>query len=162
MDRPDRPSFSYVLALTLAALLAAACSEQGETISEAERGESEGTVFKVETGGEAGVQAEFGERVKLPANFPRDIPIYPGATPQGAVSRPDEGMVVNLRSQDSPEEVYDFYATELEAEGWKLLADMNLGAQRMLTAEKGQGEVAMTIMGEEGGTVVVIALTEKR
>jgi hypothetical protein len=157
-----RHRLSNVLALVLLGVLASACSEQGETLSEADRGESQGTVFKLETAGGEGLQAEVGERVKLPANFPRDIPIYPGATPQGAFARPEEGMVVNLRSQDSVDEAYEFYALELEAEDWEISSEMNLGGQRMLTAVKGERQAMITVTGDKEGTVVVIALTEER
>jgi hypothetical protein len=162
MERTDRPMLPSLVALVVTATLAADCGEPGETISEGERGASEGTVFKLETEGGRGFQAELGERVKLPADFPRDIPVYPGATPQMAIARPREGMVLNLRSQDSRQEVYEFYASELASEGWEIGTEMDLGGQRMLTAVKGERRALLTIAGDGNDTVVTIALTEGR
>jgi hypothetical protein len=166
MHTPERPRLSNVLALALIAVLASACSDQGEALSDAERGESQGTVFKLETGGGEGFQAEVGERVKLPADFPRDVPLYPGATPQGAFASPEDGLVVNLRSQDSIDEAYEFYALELEAEDWEIRGEVTLGGRRMLTAVKGarQAMITLAVEGEGEGeeTVIVIVLTEER
>ena len=162
MHTPERRRLSNVLALVLCAALASACSEQGETLSEADRGESQGTVFKLETAGGEGLQAEVGERVKLPADFPRDIPVYPGATPQGAFASPEEGMVVTLRSQDSIDEAYEFYALELEAEDWDIRGEVNLAGRRMLTAVKGARQAMITVAADGEDTVVVIVLTDER
>jgi hypothetical protein len=163
-DRPLRSLQRARLANALAvvAVLALACGEPGETISEAERGRSEGTILKLETEGEKGIQAEIGEQVKLPADFPRDVPVYPGAVAQAAFARSAEGMLVSFRSSDSKEEVFEFYASELESSGWEIEGEMEVGGQRMLTAVKQDRQAVLTIMGDETGVGVTIALAPRR
>ena len=71
-------------------------------------------------------------------------------------------MVVNLRSQDSIDEAYEFYALELEAEDWDIRSEVNLGGQRMLTAVKDARQAMITVAADGEDTVVVIVLTDER
>lgn len=65
--------------------------------------------------------------VNLPANFPSEIPLYPGATLQAvegtavsATSSPAPDTTTRWQTADSPEQVRQWYAQRLQAEGWQV------------------------------------------
>jgi hypothetical protein len=57
--------------------------------------------------------------VQLPANFPADIPIYPGATVESATPS-GEAVNVTLTALDSQERVARYYREELKKNGWRI------------------------------------------
>lgn len=60
----------------------------------------------------------FGEQVTIPATFPKDIPVYPKATPTSATMTGETSGLL-LVSTDERKTVRDWYATEAIAAGWK-------------------------------------------
>lgn len=59
----------------------------------------------------------------VPDNYPKDIPIYPGAVPaqgRGISHEGSEMSAMQLLTNDSPEQTLEFYAQELETKGWTI------------------------------------------
>jgi hypothetical protein len=139
--------------------LALGCGGESELLSEAERGRSEGTLFKLEAG-ERGV--EIGERVKLPPDFPRDVPLYPGAEARMSLAGGEEGMVVTLTSEDEADEVFDFYRSKLESEGWSIEGEMRFGQQAMLHCAKEGRSASVTVSGSDEGSSITLAVGKPR
>lgn len=67
---------------------------------------------------------EFGAGAELPANWPDDVPVYPGATPYGNINISGEEdletVAAVLLTNDSIDQMKSFYDKELVANGWKI------------------------------------------
>jgi len=99
----------------------------------------------------------------LPADFPADVPIHPGATSIESSSVPEEGVLVSFRSQEAAQAVFDFYKTKLAEQGWTVEGEMSSSDQHMLLAGKGARKTSVLVAdGEGGGTEVTLTLTEDR
>jgi hypothetical protein len=157
---------SFVV-LVAAAAVAAGCRKQesvgpnGEKVTVDER---RGTVT-VATGEGTATLAQ-GSGSVVPADFPKDVPIYPGGKVTGAVASAGSvrsGHMLTIQTSDAPEKVADFYKTALS--GWKPELDVASSDGRtlmlqspdrkrtvMLNATHGSGgktDVALTVAANQ-------------
>jgi hypothetical protein len=105
----------------------------------------------------AQIQGE-GAPGKIPADFPKDIPIYKGATVTGFNPAPT-GMpsavlfnVLFLLTQDEKAAVLDFYQRELMANGWKLEKSFSESPDA-LQASQGDRKISLAVL-TGGGTKI--------
>jgi hypothetical protein len=171
---------SSCLALSLLvslAVLGSGCSKMAEKI---EQGAVEKAV-EVQSGGKAKVdlsndqgsitvndgktEAAWGQSVRVPVDFPKQIPIYPGSTVVSAVSdnTAKAKHMVMLRTADVADKVVDYYKGELK--GFKVEQDANLGGYHIVKFAGGKQtalNVAMTFMSEQppSSTTIVTIQTE--
>ncbi|HSQ21460.1 MAG TPA: hypothetical protein VLQ52_01490 [Coriobacteriia bacterium] len=102
--------------------------------------------------------------------FPRDFPLYDGAsvvtsTYFGAADGRDQ-VYAMLSTGDGVDEVYEWYKAELQTGGWSLTndVDMSTGDSELaqLAAESGTREAAVMVSeGSEGTEIVINVYTEK-
>jgi hypothetical protein len=95
----------------------------------------------------------------LPADFPKDVPIYAGAQ---IVSAATTGGTVGavLSTADTPEKVTDFYKSELEKNGWAKPQAVNAAGTSTMTATKEKRRVSVGITkGADGKTSISIGVT---
>lgn len=152
-----------VLVLTLALGLVGCKSiedkigeEVGEQIVGAATGsdvEVEGDNVTIET--DEGAVTVGGSDTELPDGFPEDFPLYDDYELDGASSMTGGGSAtyyVNMYTNDSPDEVYEWYKTELADKGWNISGDSKYsdssGTSAMITADKGDMEATITITTE--------------
>ena len=100
----------------------------------------EGTVVAVKSG-DMGTPTAGN---KLPADWPADLPPYPGATIKAAMSTP-AGKSLVMETTDSQDKVHDFYKSKMS--GMKLLADTKTGAIQNLAYQSGKRTVSITASG---------------
>lgn len=107
---------------------------------------------------EGTMTATSGPDAKVPDNFPKDIPLYAGATLASSTSMPQMNMaMVQLSSTDSVENVSAFYKKEMPAKGWTELSTMSDGANMHMLNYSKDGLMAMiSVASEEGKTVIAI------
>lgn len=98
---------------------------------------------------------------KLPPNWPSDVPIPPGANPAGSASLVGKanGIMAGVyRSSQSPEEVYNFYASDSSitttskvgvGSGSNYVGRVSMSAP--VTAD-------VTIVPYQGGSLIVVAI----
>jgi hypothetical protein len=101
-------------------------------------------------------KTQFGGRVALPADFPRDVPIYPDARPTAAISARGRGTMTTFESGDPPEKVYAFYREQLLAAGWRIDTEANLGGQYMLGLIKDGQQASISITGSDAGARIAV------
>jgi hypothetical protein len=80
-----------------------------------------------------------GAEAAVPANFPSDLPVYPGSVPaQGRGRSSDSGEIAGfqLLTNDSPDQAYNYYYDQLEASAW--------GVEAAKDEEDGQKSIAVT------------------
>lgn len=149
------------LMIVLAAVLCAACHKRVYRDAHGNRVEvnsSDQSMKVTTTQGTAVFAGKAG--TTLPADFPKDIPIYPGVKITGAVSSTapgSPGYMLTMETSDTTGKVADFYRAKLS--GWKRLLDMTSGAGHMLVLESPEGKESLTLIVSQSGGRTAISLT---
>lgn len=110
-----------------------------------------------------GESVELGEG-KIPANFPKDFPLYPGATPSGSAVGSEKatgkGFWLLLESNDSLLKVTSFYDDQLEGKGWTVEEKntMGDGSVYKVKKEKLMGNVIISWNKKDAKTTILITL----
>ena len=93
----------------------------------------------------------------LPAEFPRDIPVYPGATVISASSAA-LGHGAIFSTADAADRVADFYEAELWELGWTEVKKLTAGPATSITATKEERVFAVGLTkGADGKTIISVA-----
>ncbi len=100
-----------------------------------------------------GTTSTGGENVKLPAGWPSNVPIYPGARIGHAMTS-GTTKSATLLTKDPPAKVVDFY----KKCGLKLESDMNLGALQNLSFKNGNGTVNVIVQQSGADTQVTVTI----
>ena len=101
-----------------------------------------------------------GERgVALPEGFPKDVPIYPGATVASSVKQAKQ-FTVMLKAGDGVAKVADHYAAKLKENGWEIETTVNMAEGRMFAAKKDNRTVSVMIVPEGGKAVATLTVAE--
>ena len=95
----------------------------------------------------------------LPASFPKDVPIYPGARVAIALDVVGQtaGHVVTLETADWPEDVAKFYREKLP--GWKTAMDMKTEDAHTLILRSPDGRRSLTLSATREALKTVFTLT---
>lgn len=107
------------------------------------------------------VKMVSGENATIPADFPKDVPIYPGATVTlAATDSGEQSYTVNLQTKETVDKVSEYISKETAAQGWK--EDMVIkqpGSQpmHMLGYKKDNRTLLCTIAGD--GETANISMT---
>jgi len=104
-------------------------------------------------------QASIGDEVEIPAEFPKDVPIFPDSTPMASMSSPDEGMIVTFKSTKGQQAIFDFYQSSLVDAGWTIVEDAVYTSQFSLDATKDNRKVSVVVAGTQGDSRVSIIVT---
>jgi hypothetical protein len=112
----------------------------------------DGTVF----------EAEYGREGQLPRDFPEDVPLYGNAKPLSSVATPEHGTVVNLRSSDAPEALFDWYRSRYVEQGWEIEHEKAERGRSTVVARKGNRVSSVVIMGVPGTTQALLTVAEDR
>ncbi len=92
----------------------------------------------------------------LPAGFPADVPVYPGARPTGSLAATRTGMVVTFQSTDAPDKVFAFYRTQLVERGWSISGEASFLGQGALSGTKDNRTASAVIVGATGSTQIIV------
>ena len=115
------------------------------------------------TNKKTGESMEVGEGT-IPVNFPKDFPLYPGATPKGTAVGSDQslgkGFWLLLESGDPLLKVVSFYDEQLEAKGWTVEAQQAIGDGSTYTVKKEKlaGNIIISTDTKQTKTTILITL----
>jgi hypothetical protein len=104
-----------------------------------------------------------GSPAVIPGALRDDVPVYPGAVAVsggGSGAEGDSATGVGLTSKDAPEKVFDFYAENLENEGWAIEKRQGSGGQNAISGTKGGCQVRMIVVPSEDGGSNMIMTTD--
>jgi len=107
-------------------------------------------------------EAEYGRENQLPQDFPADVPLYGGAKPLSSMASPEHGTIVNLRSADPPEQVFDWYRAHYAEQGWEIEKELAERGRHTVVARKGNRVSSVVIMGVPGATQALLTVAEDR
>jgi len=107
-------------------------------------------------------EAEYGGESQLPSDFPNDVPIYAAAHPMSSMSSVTHGTIVNLRSTDPPDAVFDWYRAQMPAAGWEIEHEAGEHGRHLLGLRKGNRIASIVVTGVPEYTNILLTLREDR
>jgi hypothetical protein len=101
---------------------------------------------------------------KMPENFPKDFPIYPGAKFTGSMSggnnaKDAQGFWVILSTPDTLSKVTEYYKTNLDKSGYTIKNTMNLNEMTTWTVKKDSLGGGVTVTRGENDKETTITVT---
>lgn len=122
----------------------------------------EGMTF---TDKESGAQIQINADAKIPDNFPKDFPVYPGAKPSGSLSntKKDSGFFLVLTATDDAKKVVDYYTKQFPANGWTIKNTSDFGDVSMISVEKETlvGSATIGTEKDKKETSLILTVSEK-
>jgi cytoskeletal protein RodZ len=116
-------------------------------------GDGDSVTFESDEG-----EVSFNASGEMPESFPKDFPVYSGATLKSSFTATGEdtkGTSVVWETGDSVDKVTDFYKSELVKKGWKVVSTFEQEGTTTLTFEKeGVGGFLGIAEGEGGKTAI--------
>ncbi len=116
-------------------------------------------VTVTDTKGHGSVQ--FGAGASVPDDWPKDVPVYPGAKVTLAIASKDtgsKGYALTLESKDSPKAVHDYYKSKLS--GYTVALDAVAGDMHMLSLRNAAtgSDVTVNTAENKGNATTTIQL----
>lgn len=97
-------------------------------------------------------------RAEMPADFPKDVPVYPNATLEAAVTgeglATENGAYISWSTKDEVPAVRHFYQQKLDDEGWYVVSYPGVPTAWM-------GEGGVTVVGTKWGRTASFAIAKK-
>ncbi len=113
------------------------------------------------TDSKTGAKVDIGTG-KVPDNFPKDFPLYPGAKVtsalSGAQSGKNNGFWLTLSTPDSVDKVTAFYKTELAKNGWTIDATYTANDTMTETVSKSSWSGSLAISRDTSSKETQIAI----
>ncbi len=106
--------------------------------------------------------AEVGEDVKLPKDFPKDLPIYDDSKLTFASSTKSNDVqiiVTTHETKDGISKVNDFFSKKLEEKGYSIENTFETGNAITQTALKGDERVIVAVTEKDGKTTIMTNVT---
>lgn len=83
--------------------------------------------------------------MKIPADFPKDVPVPAGATVTEAKTRPNGTRHLVFEVKGTVPATVEYYVKELAAKGWEIGAQKVRGAAGTVMADKGERTAAIGV-----------------
>ena len=97
----------------------------------------------------------------LPADFPTDLPIYPGATVSKATEVPGTNLKASWTTADEPNKVASYYTDALTGQGWSTQR-VNRDDGILVFADKRSRSATIGIGTSKGKTTIDLLAVEMR
>lgn len=150
-----------LIALSVAALSLAACGKKEDTPRPGVKVSSGGAVTIT---GKDGATVQSGAGVR--ADTPDFAPLYPGGAPNGSAtsvtSAEGVGGMLVYTAPATPEQVLGFYRDRIKTAGMGQVAEMNMGAARMISATDEAGKRSLQVIVTAEGAGSSVSLTWSR
>ncbi|MDD2599990.1 MAG: hypothetical protein PHO37_12310 [Kiritimatiellae bacterium] len=102
-----------------------------------------------------------GEGASLPADFPKDVYVFKGATIQMAMKVPD-GFMLSLKVGEKSAKLAEIFDAEMTAQGWTQEGSFDMGASRSLTFKKGERQATAMLNQSDEATEVMLTVTAEK
>jgi hypothetical protein len=155
----------YFALLLLGVFMVAGCGRSksysgpnGEKVTVNENG---GGVEINATGPDGGkITFSGGKGTALPADFPKDAPLYPGGKVVLSTDTKD-GKSVMLETADAADKVVEFYEKNLKDQGWEAESAIKSAQNTTLIAKKEKRTLAVNIISAEKVMIQLVVRQEK-
>ena len=137
-------SVALVLCLAVLALALSGCQLIAQKATEGALESATGGAVKVDGDkvtikGEDGAEATISDDTKIPADFPASVPLRDDGDVKAVITTTVDGgngYMLNIRFKVPQTELLEWYKTEFEKDGWKILTTVATGDGGMIAAEK--------------------------
>jgi hypothetical protein len=116
------------------------------------------------TDSKTGTEVNIGEG-KIPTDFPKDFPLYPGAKAVGNLAgtgkgETQKGFWIIFSTTDAATKVVDYFTKNLKSNGWVTENTMNLGDVTTIQVKKGTsvGTVTVSTDKEKKETSIMVTV----
>jgi hypothetical protein len=93
-------------------------------------------------------------KTKLPSNFPSDVPIYSGLTPNYSASNKMQGTAsVIMTGSGDADKIVDFYKKDLAVKGWTISDEQSFNAMTSMAFTKDKTKVTIIVNGLDAGKI---------
>jgi hypothetical protein len=99
-----------------------------------------------------------GEAVKLPADFPGDVFVYPKAKPI-VTAKTATGFMVHFQTADAVEQIIARYGEEMAAKGWEQESSMNSPQSSMLRFTKENRTAALVVTRQDQNSRLMLTVS---
>lgn len=109
-------------------------------------------------------QMTMGASAAIPADFPKDVPKYPGMTVTMAVSETD-ACTVQATSKDALQKIGDYFKAEAVKGGWteqSAMTQSGESAMTMLEYAKGDRRFSVMVTSSSDGTAIMINASKQK
>lgn len=89
--------------------------------------------------------AVAGDEIEHPADWPEDLPVYPGAKLVSRTGDFSDGYILDYESSDAPSKIEDFYRESLVKNGWEIEVERRIDDRLALFANKDKREVNIDV-----------------
>lgn len=171
----------YLQMLAIAGLLAAGCGKAADTVADkateaaiehAAKAEgndvdvkvnsSNGTFQMTQTTDGGKTTASFGEGTKMPADWPKDVPVPDGLALLMAQSSAEEGQhMISGTTTQTLEQIAAFFKDKIPAQGWKVETTMAVPGQMETTVYKKDDRTLNATANVEDGKVALVLAVSK-
>lgn len=103
---------------------------------------------------------EIGEGVSLPSGFPSDVHVIDGTIMAATTVTEGEVYTVSIETSKSVTAVKTEYESELEKDGWTIVASLTFQSGASISAEKDDRTVSVTVGDSDGTTMVTIGTSK--
>ncbi len=162
-----------VAALALAVTGCSAVEDKiGEEVAEGIIGSATGTDVEMDddsvtiSGDDGDVTVSGGTEV--PKEFPDDFPLHDTAeldSVSSIESGDEASFFLSMTSSESADDMYEWYKSELDDEGWEIVSDMKTtgdgGTTAIISAKKDNLDGSVTIDATDAGSDIGVIVTEK-
>ncbi|HEY3818293.1 MAG TPA: hypothetical protein VGL81_14035 [Polyangiaceae bacterium] len=164
----------HVLLAAAVALPTVACKRLAERAAE----KAEEKAIQKQTGGQVSVNGQkgtmtvvtdageimIGPSATIPADFPKEVPLYPGAKPQLAVKQANaQGKItweLNLETPDPTAKVTDYY--KANTAGYTLATTFDMGTSATRIYQGPKYDITLMVGAESGGkTSITQSVSQK-
>lgn len=179
-----RHRLPIVFALLAMLYVLVGCSKIKEKIAEKMSEKAAEAVIEAKTGekvqidqsdGKVRVQSKDGKGTfvvgenKVPDDFPKNVPVYPGAKVESAMAatggQGDSGFILTLSTPDAADKVAAFYKDAASKNGAKQLLDMQTPAGHMVSWQTTDALSASAVVSgdaSENKTTIMLQASAKR
>lgn len=108
-------------------------------------------------------EVQLGAGSTVPADFPKVVPIYPGAKVMSSVAiSQGEGHMVTLNTKDTTQQVLEYYKKNMS--GFKVDGELSGGDTTILTLSNDQLTVSVTATksSDDGTTLINLTTSAKK
>jgi len=114
-----------------------------------------------------GQTVAFGEDLKLPSEFPSDVPIYGGVKVSAVSTNKNEGSAnATMTSEDAKDKVLKWYEDKMKSDGWEEKSNSTINNVDFREYTKGKAKLALSVWpnedGGKKGTFITVSRTEEK
>lgn len=123
---------------------------------------SEGQMTMTTEEGTSTIQATSGSDAQIPADWPKDVPVYAGAKVLGTAVMAQMGMyTLDLETSAGMADVAAYYKKELPAKGWAEQQSFTQGGEATTLMYTKDGQMLhVSVVLEEGTTKIMLMVTK--